>query len=62
MVLKGKGRFFNRLTKTGKKIYDKYFIYVPTEIARDSMFPFKDGDETKIQIDAKRNRVLIKRA
>lgn len=62
LVSKGKGRFINRPTKTGRKIYDKYFVYVPTEIARDSAFPFKDGDEVEIEVDTKRKGLLIKLA
>jgi len=62
LVSKGKGRFINRPTKTGGKTYDKYFVYVPTEIARDSAFPFKDGDEVEIEIDRKRKGLLVKPA
>ena len=62
MVSKGKGRFINRPTKTGRKTYDKYFVYVPTEVARDSTFPFKDGDEIEVEIDAKGKRLLVKLA
>jgi len=62
LVSKGKGRFINRPTKTGRKTYDKYFVYVPTEVARDSTFPFKDGDEIEVEIDAKGKRLLVKLA
>lgn len=62
LVSKGKGRFINRPTKTGKRTYDKYFVYVPTEVARDSTFPFKDGDEVEVEIDAKGKRLLVKLA
>ena len=62
LVSKGKGRFINRITKTGKKTYDKYFVYVPTEVARDSTFPFKDGDEVEVEIDVKGKRLLVKLA
>lgn len=50
---KGIGRFINRRTKTGKKFYDRFFIYVPTEVARDGTFPFKEGDKVKIEIKGK---------
>ena len=60
LVLKSKSRFINRPTKTGKKTYDKYFIYVPTDLAKDSAFPFKDGDEVEVEIDAKGKRLLVK--
>lgn len=29
-------------------------IYVPSDLAIDSAFPFKDGDRVKIRIDGKR--------
>jgi len=50
----GKGRFINRPTRTGGRIYDKFFIYIPTEVARDGTFPFKEGDEVTIRIDDER--------
>lgn len=51
MVLEGSGRFINRPTKTGGKTYDKFFIYVPTELARDSAFPLSPGQEVKITVN-----------
>jgi len=40
MVNEGKGNLFRR--KDGK-----YLIYVPVDLAEDSMFPFKDFKKTK---------------
>ena len=53
MVLQAKGRFINRPTQTGGKKYDKFFIYVPTELANDSQFPFKSKDEVLIVVRSK---------
>lgn len=50
----GKGRFINRPTRTGGRTYDKFFVYVPTEVARDGTFPFKEGEEVIIRIDDRR--------
>ena len=50
---KGKGTFINRRTKTGKKTYDRFFFYVPTEVARDCTFPFTEGDKVEIEIKGK---------
>ena len=50
----GKGRFINRPTRTGGRTYDKFFIYIPTEVARDGTFPFKEGEEIIIRIDDER--------
>ncbi len=58
-MIEGKGKFINRPTKSGKKTYDKYFIYVPTEIARDGLFPFKPGEELRIKIDANKKCLII---
>jgi hypothetical protein len=51
---KGKGRFINRPTRTGGRTYDKFFVYIPTEVARDGTFPFKEGEEVVLCIDDKR--------
>jgi len=50
---KGIGTFINRRTKTGKKTYDRFFFYVPTEVARDGTFPFTEGDKVEIEIKGK---------
>lgn len=47
---KGKGRFFNRPTVSKGKKYDKFFIYIPTEVARDTNFPFRDGERIEVEI------------
>jgi len=52
----------NRPTKTGKRTYDKFFVYIPTEIARDGLFPFKDGGEITVQVDAKSKRVILEKS
>lgn len=58
-MLQGKGRFLNRPTKTGKHEYDKFFVYIPTEIARDGLFPFHEGDAVTVTVDAKSKRVIL---
>ena len=58
-MLKGKGKFTNRPTKTKGHTYDKFFIYVPTEVARDGTFPFKEGEEVALRIENK--RVIIEK-
>ena len=49
----GTGTFINRKTKTGKKTYDRFFIYIPTELARDGTFPFNENDKVHIEINGK---------
>jgi len=46
MVNEGKGRLFRR--KDGK-----YLIYLPKDLAEDSMFPFKGSDSIFVKISFK---------
>ena len=50
---KGKGRFFNSPSVSKGKKYDKFFVYIPTEVARDSNCPFKHGDRVEVEIKGK---------
>ena len=59
LALTGKGKFINRPTITGGRKYDKYFIYVPTELANDSQFPLEAGDTVSIKLDPRRGRISI---
>jgi hypothetical protein len=43
MVSEGKGRLFKR--KDGK-----YMVYLPKDLAEDSMFPFKGGDAVFVKV------------
>ena len=48
MVSEGRGRLFKR--KDGK-----YLIYLPKDLAEDSMFPFKGSDSIFIKVSFKLN-------
>lgn len=61
-VLEGKGKFVNRRTVTANKEYDRFFIYVPVEVARDSAFPFKTNEVVTVKIDAEKKRLLVEKA
>ena len=54
------GKFVNHPTRTGKQLYDKFYIYVPTQVAKDGTFPFKERD--KVEIEIKGNAVIITKA
>ena len=56
----GIGTFINRRTKTGKKTYDRFFFYVPTELARDATFPFNEND--KVHYEIKDQTVIVTKA
>jgi hypothetical protein len=53
MVKEGRGRLFRR--KDGK-----YLIYLPLDLAEDSMFPFKDFSKTKRGADSVALRISFK--
>jgi hypothetical protein len=61
-MLESESKFLNRPTQTGKKLYDKFFIYVPTEVARDGLFPFKTNDRVKVRIDTENHRLVIEKS
>jgi hypothetical protein len=46
MVTEGRGRLFRR--KDGK-----YLIYLPKDLAEDSMFPFKGADSIFVKVSFK---------
>jgi hypothetical protein len=46
MVNEGRGRLFKR--KDGK-----YLVYLPKDLAEDSMFPFKAADSTFVKVSFK---------
>lgn len=46
MVSEGRGRLFRR--KDGK-----YLIYLPKDLAEDSMFPFKGADSILVKVSFK---------
>jgi hypothetical protein len=58
-MIEGIGKMINRPTQTGGKTYDKFFIYVPIEVARDTAFPFKTNEKLKIKIDVENRRLII---
>jgi len=54
MVNEGRGRLFRR--KDGK-----YLIYLPKDLAEDSMFPFKGADSifVKVSFKLRDNKLLV---
>lgn len=53
MVSEGRGRLFRR--KDGK-----YLLYLPVDLAEDSMFPFKNYTKTKRGADSIPVKVMFK--
>ena len=56
MVNEGRGRLFRRKD-------EKYLIYVPKDLAEDSMFPFKGSSSIPVKISFKLrdDKVLIEK-
>ena len=56
MVNEGRGRLFRR--KDGK-----YLIYLPLDLAEDSMFPFRGSDSILVKVSFKLgdNKLLIEK-
>ena len=57
LVSEGKGRLFRRKD-------DKYLIYVPKDLAEDSMFPFRGETSIKVKVSFKvgdRDRLIVDR-
>jgi len=60
-MLEAESKLVNRPTITGRKTYPKYFIYIPSEIAKDSAFPFQADEKLKIKIDVENKRLIIEK-
>jgi hypothetical protein len=56
MVSEGKGRLFKR--KDGK-----YLIYLPKDLAEDTMFPYKGADSVFVRVSFRtgENKLLIEK-
>jgi hypothetical protein len=56
MVSEGRGRLFKR--KDGK-----FLIYLPKDLAEDSMFPFKGSDSIFVKISSKLgdNKLIVEK-
>jgi hypothetical protein len=56
MVSEGKGRLFRR--KDGK-----YLIYLPKDLAEDTMFPYKGADSVFVKVSFKtgENKLIIEK-
>jgi len=60
-MLESESKLVNRPTQTAGKSYDKFYVYIPTEVAKDSAFPFKTNEKVKVRIDVENNRLVIER-
>jgi len=61
-MLESESKIVNRPTQTAGKLYDKFYVYIPTEVAKDSAFPFKANDKVKVRIDMESKSLVIEKA
>ncbi len=56
MVSEGRGRLFRRKD-------DKYLIYIPKDLAEDSMFPFRGASSVsvKVKFDLGEEKIIIEK-
>lgn len=60
-MLESESKLVNRPTHTDGKLYDKFYVYIPREVAKDSAFPFKTNDKVKVKIDIENKRLIIEK-
>ncbi|GEM_PF-2079763 len=61
-LLEGQSKLLNRPRVSKGKRYDAVFVYIPTDVLKDSAFPFKYDDDVIVKIDQKNNRLIIEKA
>jgi len=61
-MLESKTKLVNRPTQTAGKLYDKFYVYIPREVSKDSAFPFKPDQKLKVKIDAENCRLVIEKS
>ena len=49
----------NHRTRTAKKDYYRFFLYIPVENARDSAFPFATDELVRVRIDKVKKPLVI---
>jgi hypothetical protein len=60
-MLESDSKLVNRPTETGGKMYDKFYVYIPSEVSKDSAFPFKPNQKLKVRIDTENKRLVIEK-
>ncbi len=61
-VLEGNSRLLNRPRTSKGKRYNAIFVYVPQDVAKDSLFPFKPDEDVVVRIDVRNKRLVIEKA
>ena len=61
-MLESESKLVNRPTQTDGKMYDKFYVYIPSEVSKDSAFPFKPDQKLKVRIDVENKRIVIEKS
>lgn len=60
MARKGIGTIIGRRSVSKGREYTRVWIYIPTKVSEDTAFPFKVGEPCEVEIDLKRNLLIIR--
>jgi len=58
MTREGNGTVVFRESKTGNRVYRKCWVYIPSQVANDSSFPFEHGEKVCIKIIGSNNLIV----
>ncbi len=61
MSLEGQAKLFNQKATVAGKKYNRFFIYIPVELIKDSQFPFLENEKLTIKIDTEKKRLVIEK-
>lgn len=60
MARTGVGTIIGRKSVSRGREYTRIWIYVPTKVSEDTAFPFKIGEPCLVEIDTKKECLLVK--
>ena len=55
------GTVIGRKSVSKGKEYSRIWVYVPTKVSEDTAFPFKIGSPCIVEIDEKKNILIVKK-
>ncbi len=57
-MLKAKSHLRKKVHVSGNEYY---YIHIPSKVAHDSQFPFREGDELMISVDVSSSRIIVQK-
>jgi len=61
-MLEGKTRLLNTKTRSQGRVYDRFLLHIPSNIARDSQFPFEAGEALRIEVNSRSKLITLSKA